>query len=115
MFEHMHLLSEPSYGRGHTYIVLPGSSLQHGGEETRGKGEPREPEEDWRVGGCGPLGDLLHTQDEVPGPGPQGFLGGIGLGEREGGRGSTDIHVQYILQFFTPLKFGEISLRLKLL
>ena len=53
-----------------TYIVLSGCRLQHSGEEAGGKGEPREPEQDGRVGGGGPGVDLVHPLDQVPCPCP---------------------------------------------
>ena len=57
-----------------TDIVLSGSCLKHGSQEASGEGKARQPEENGRVGHCGPGGELVHSLNEVPGPGTEGLL-----------------------------------------
>lgn len=78
------------YHNSCTYIIFPSCSLQHCCEEPCWKGEPREPEEHWGMGGRGPRGELLHSLDEVPGPRSQRLEGGERFAPLRGNLGIVD-------------------------
>lgn len=60
--------------------------LQHGSEETIGKGEAGEPEQTGRLGCLSPACKLIDSLAKIPGPSCQGLRRWVGLVDRESER-----------------------------